>query len=600
MTASCFSTDPVSLVELFERQPANAAAHCEGKSITFFELNRRANQLARYLRDRNVRPDVPVGIFIPHSLQMLIALLGIFKAGGAYLPLDPNYPQERLRFMVEDSRVAVAICHGQEEALSNVVMSTGRKVEVVDLDRDWERISLESDADIGLKIPSDCLAYVIYTSGSTGKPKGVMGTHRGMLNRMSWMWQHFPFQSSEVCCVKTSLNFLDSFWEIFGPLLQGIPVLLLPEKTVKDAEQFTNELEKFKVSRLVLVPSLLRVILSSVENVGVRLGNLKLWTSSGEALTAELVRDFYKTFPSARLLNLYGSSEVSADCTWYDTSESSPEALSIGRPITDFDIHVVDAEMREVATGEEGELCVGGVGLARGYLGRPDLTAERFLPNPFGSPGSRLFHSGDLARRRPDQTLEYLGRRDQQVKIRGFRVELGEIEAVLAAHPEISQAVVILREKENSQKQLIAYVVPVTASVVSAAVLREYLSQRLPDYMCPAAIVELRELPLTPSGKLDRNALSRHYIAAESRACPPRTAQEETLANIFALVLGLEKVSITDRFFDLGGDSLAAVELASCARRAGFQISSLDVLRRQTVSALATVENPVQPGSGPL
>lgn len=577
------------------RHPRRLAAWCGNQQITFGQLNHRANQIARALRRRGVGTDVVVGVYMNRSLDMLAGLLGIVKAGGAYLPLDPGYPSNRLSYIIKDSRVGIVLCAGPTEDWRKP-LGVGDDVEVLDLCAPdaWPGagsdagIETESEATLDLDGDVNQLVYVIYTSGSTGQPKGVLGTELGMLNRLHWMWERFPFRTDEIGCVKTSLSFLDSFWEIFGHLLQGVPVALVPDVVVKDTAAFIQTLQAARVTRLVVVPSLLSAMLSNTPDIGTRLQRLTLWVSSGEALPPEVARRFREMLPSARLLNLYGASEVSADCTWYDVGESAPEDVAIGHPIPNNDIHILDERLKPVPAGVTGEVYVAGVGLARGYMGRAALTAERFLPNPFGPPGSRLYRTGDMARWRPDGALAYVGRADQQVKIRGFRVELGEIEAALRSHPALSQSVVIAREDGSSRKQILGYVVPFDGQSVSGSDLRSYLAERLPDYMVPAAILPLSALPLTPTGKLDRNALPAPNFSSHSR--PPQTPTERLLADLFAEVLELEQIGIEDKFFDLGGDSLSSIDLATRARAAGLSITPLAVLQHQTVKALAAAE----------
>ncbi len=570
--------------------PDSPAAWCGGQRLTFGELNARANRVARRLRASGVRRDVAVGICAPRSLDLLVGVLGTIKAGGAYLPLDPGYPRERLDYMLADSGVTRVLVGAG--ALASNVLPRRAALEVFELSA--PELATESAADLD-DMSGERLAYVIYTSGSTGRPKGVLGTESGMLNRLAWMWRRFPFGEGEVGCVKTSLNFLDSFWEIFGPLLQGVPVLVVPDEQVKDASALVGALERGRVTRLVLVPSLLRALLSGVPALGERLRRVALWVSSGEALLPELVRAFHQALPEARLLNLYGSSEVSADCTWYDTREGAPEQVAIGRPIDNNAVRLLDERFEPLPDAATGHLYVAGVGLARGYLGRPDLTAERFLPDPEGPPGSRMYRSGDLARRRLDGVFEFVGRSDQQVKIRGFRVELGEIEAALRAEAEVAQAIVELREDRPGSRQLVAYLVTAPDAPIDTAALRARLGARLPDYMLPAAVVALPAWPLTPSGKIDRNRLPAPRFASGPRA--PSSASEHTLARLFAEVLELEQVGVDDKFFDLGGDSLSSMELVSRARAAGLEFTTGDVFRHQSVAALAAAAalRPAQP-----
>lgn len=580
--------DHRSIKTLFEHQAshcsARTAAYCGTRQITFGELNRQANQVARALRRRKVVPGTLIGIYMHRSLEMLIGLLGVIKAGAAYLPLDLGYPQKRLSYLIEDSKLGMILCaappDGWREALG-----INHSLTALDLCAPQSGIEAEDGADVFLKAMAERLTYVIYTSGSTGQPKGVLGTEAGMLNRLRWMWERYPFRSDEVGCVKTSLSFLDSFWEIFGHLLQGIPVVLAPDEVVKNPAALVQSLEASRVTRLVVVPSLLQALLSNVPDIGDRLRRLTLWVTSGEALEPELADRFQQMLPHARLLNLYGASEVSADCAWYDTTENSLSIVALGRPIVNNELYILDEELQPVPPGVAGELYVGGVGLAWGYLRRADLTAERFIANPFGPSGSRLFRTGDLARQLTDGMIEYLGRADQQVKIRGFRVELGEIEATLRSHPQVSQAVAIVRKDGARRKEIVAYVTPVGGHHLDGREIRAFLAERLPAYMTPTAVVPLLSLPLTPSGKVDRNALPAPDFSAQYQ--PPQNHTETLLTGLFAELLEIPRVGIDDKFFDLGGDSLTLMDLVSQAHAAGLTISHLDVLRHQTPRALA-------------
>jgi amino acid adenylation domain-containing protein len=557
-----------TLVGLFDRQaertPEAVAVISGGKRVTYRELRERSNRLAHYLRWRGVGAETAVGVCLWRSGLMVEALLGTLKAGGAYVPLDPTYPRERVEFMLSDSRPAVVLT---QESLREVLGEP--EAEVVSLDTDWEdRIGVFSRETPEGAAAGDSLAYVIYTSGSTGRPKGVLSPHGGAVNRLRWMWETYPFAPGEVCCQKTSLNFVDSVWEIFGPLLRGVPLVIIPDETLKDPSALIDSLLENKVTRITVVPSFLRAILDSHDDVGSRLPHLKYWTTSGEALTGELLSLFRARLPGAKLLNLYGSSEVAADVTWCEPEdEGGAVTVPIGRPIANSRIYLLDADLQPVPVGVAGELYVGGAGLARGYHGRAGLTAERFIPSPFGDrPGARLYRSGDLARYRPDGTIEYLGRLDQQVKVRGHRVEPGEIEAVLEAHPSVSGAVVTAPEESHGERFLAAYVVAREGHELDADDLRGYLKAKLPEYMIPSAFVALEEFPLTPSGKVDRRALPAPREARLARAAnyvAPRNPTEELLAGIWANALGVERVGIHDDFFESGGHSLLAMRVVA-------------------------------------
>ncbi|MCX6047111.1 MAG: amino acid adenylation domain-containing protein [Chloroflexi bacterium] len=455
--------------DLFEAQvartPETVAVVFEDQQLTYRELNARANQLAHHLQSLGVGgtlgAETLVGICVERSIEMVVGLLGILKAGGAYVPLDPSYPAERLAFMLEDANVAILLTTSQ--LLEQLPTSTAH---LLCLDRDWPQIAQASRATPISQATLDHLAYVIYTSGSTGQPKGVEALHRGLVNRCQWMWRQLPFLPGEVACQKTALAFVDSVWEIFGPLVRGVRLVVLADAVVKDPQAFITQLAIHQVSRLVVVPSLLQVILESDLDLPGRLPLLTYWICSGEALTTQLAQLFQRRLPQARLFNLYGSSEVAGDVTWFEVTadnqwQHSATGVPIGRPIDNTQVYVLDAHRQPMPPGVPGQLYVGGDNVARGYHKQTQLTAERFVANPYGA--GKLYRTGDLARWRPDPVgspnLEYLGRSDQQVKIRGFRIELGEIEAVLTQHPAVKEAVVIAQALPTQQKQLTAYVV---------------------------------------------------------------------------------------------------------------------------------------------
>jgi amino acid adenylation domain-containing protein len=446
---------------LFERQvertPDAVAVETTDQQLTYSELNRKANQLAHYLAKLGVRRETLVGVCVSRSCEMVVSLLGILKAGAAYVPLDPAYPRERLAFMLKDAGIQVLLT---QEPLAGTLPQ--HSATVVCLDRQQELIDKESEHNPAAEITPENLAYVIYTSGSTGQPKGVQALHRGAVNRFAWMWSEYPFEAQEVACVKTSLNFVDSVWEIFGPLLAGIRIVLIPDEKVKDPQRLIDALAAYQVTRFISVPSLLRVVLGAESDLQARLPHLKYWTTSGEALSIDLVRQFKQRLPQCLLINLYGSSEVAGDVTCCDSRDDAfSDRVLIGRPIANAKVYILDPNLDPAPIGLPGELYVGGAGLARGYLNRPEETAQRFIPNPFsGEEKDRLYRSGDRGRFRPDGSIEFLGRMDQQIKIRGFRVEPGEVESLLARHPGVKEAAVIARESSSGDPQLLAYIVP--------------------------------------------------------------------------------------------------------------------------------------------
>ncbi|MDF5706500.1 MAG: amino acid adenylation domain-containing protein [Nostoc sp. S4] len=575
-----------------ERTPDAIAVVFEDKQLTYRQLNARANQLAHYLRTLGVKPEVLVGICTERSLEMIVGLLGILKAGGAYVPLDPAYPASRLAFMLSDSQVPVLLTQQQL-----VAKLPEHQAQVVCLDTDWNIIAQQSQ-DRPLSISEvENLAYVIYTSGSTGQPKGVFGLHRGAVNRFHWMWQNYPFVKGEVCCQKTSLNFVDSVWEIFGPLLQGIQTLIVPDNILKDPQQFIATLTHNNVTRLVLVPSLLRVLLNTSSVLQLQLPKLKLWISSGEALSIDLLEQFRQSLPDSTLLNLYGSSEVSGDVSCYSLSlqASLSECVWIGRAIANTQIYILDVNRQPVPIGVPGELYIGGDGLARGYLNQPELTAEKFISNPFSDTAARLYKTGDLARYLPNGEIEYIGRIDHQVKIRGFRIELPEIEARLTQHPTIREAVVVVKEDVCGDKWLVAYIVCEHELVPILSELRSFLKQNLPDYMVPTAFVPMKSLPLTPNGKVDRQALpvsDNLRPQLEATYIKPQTDLEKAIATVWQKALKLEKIGIHDNFFELGGHSLLIVQVHNQLRQIfPANLSMLEMFRYPTISSLAEFLN---------
>jgi amino acid adenylation domain-containing protein len=594
-----------SIKNLFERQaalnPDTVALEFEGHVIIYRELNRKANQLAHYLVRLGIGPEKLVGICVERSIEMVVGLLGILKAGGAYVPLDPTYPKERLRFMVEDAELSVLltteklIAERQEAGDGDTPFSAlDPRLEVVCLDRNAPEIEQQSTFNLNIRIGAELLAYVIYTSGSTGAPKGVCGLHRGAVNRFSWMWQVYPFQENERSCIKTSLSFVDSVWEIFGPLVKGVPSVLISDETLRDPQLLVRVLAESDVTRIVVVPSLLKTLLEMFPDLQERLPQLRFWCSSGERLPQELAQQFRQSMPDAVLLNLYGSTEVSGDATCYDVRFADLDRdIPIGRPISNTQAYILDAQRQPMPTGVFGELWVGGDGLARGYWKRPELTAERFVRNPFSAePESRLYRTGDRARYRPDGNIEFLGRTDNQVKIRGYRIELGEIEAILNQHSSVRECVVVARARESSEgTELIAYIVSTQELLVSVDELRRFLRGKLPEYMIPSGFVFLDALPLNPNGKIDRDALPSHDLGRpwlEEGFLEPRTGIEELVAQVWREVLKLDKIGVHDNFFDLGGHSLVATRIVARLRN----IFAVDLLLRKlfelpTVATLA-------------
>ncbi|WP_257165209.1 non-ribosomal peptide synthetase, partial [Bradyrhizobium sp. SRS-191] len=541
------------------RTPDGLAVVFEGEQLSYQELDLRSNQLAHYLRRLGVGPEVVVGLCVERSLEMVVALLGILKAGGAYLPLDPGYPAERLSYMMQNAGAPVIVT--QQRLAASLPAHAGR---VVEIDAAWAAIAAEpKQAPVNHSRPAN-LAYVIYTSGSTGRPKGVANTHGGIVNRLVWMQAAYRLGPGDRVLQKTPFSFDVSVWEFFWPLIEGVPLVVARPEGHQDPSYLAALIQRESVTIAHFVPSMLQVFLET-EDVS-RCVSLRAVMCSGEALGGELKTRFLLASRS-ELHNLYGPTEAAVDVSAFACRmESDAVGVPIGRPISNMQLHVLDDHGALVPVGVAGELYIGGVGLARGYFGRADLTAERFVPSPFGD-GERLYRTGDLVRWRADGELEYLGRLDHQVKIRGFRIELGEIEAALAEHAGVSQAVVVAQEDGSGDRRLVAYVVG-DEKAIDPVALSAHLKRRLPDYMVPAAsaFVVLDQLPLSPNGKLDRSALpqpQRRHSAAEGA---PRTAAEEILAKLWSDLLGLHAVGVHDDFFELGGHSLLAMRLIAQVR----------------------------------
>ena len=573
------------LHELFEdqvkRHPGAPAVVYEEQSLTYEELDGRANQLAHYLREQGVRPEVVVGVCVERSLDLVVGLLGILKAGGAYLPLDPSYPEKRLQLMLSNSNARVLLVNGQFSP--ELRGYNGLRVRLDEEESRLSRYSVESPCTM---VRPDNLAYVIYTSGSTGRPKAVAAVHAAVVNRVKAQEEIAPFTDTEVCCQKTAIGFVDAVAETLVPLLSGQVLVVASESVGRDAQVLSGLVEQRGVTRLVTVPSLARAWLEDERNMP-RLKGLRSWTLSGEALSTELLERLRGQLPQCRFINLYGSSEVAADATCYVTADDDvvgEEGVPIGSPIANARVYVLDEYLEPVPIGAEGEIYIGGVPVARGYLGRGGLTAERFVPDPFGEPGGRLYRSGDRGRYRADGKLQYRGRGDDQVKVRGFRIELGEVQEQLSRHPQVREALVMVRPDAEGQNQLVAYVAQ--AGSLSVTQLREHLEQHLPQYMIPGAFVLLERLPLNASGKVDRHSLPAPEVSVsgEGQYVSPSTPTEEVLAQIWAEVLLLDQVGVQDNFFELGGHSLLATRVMARVRESFAVELPLRIMFEATVT----------------
>ncbi|WP_456270620.1 non-ribosomal peptide synthetase DhbF [Bacillus sp. JZ39] len=589
------------LPEQFEKQaalrPDAIAVVYENQALNYAELNERANRLARMLISEGVGPEQFVALALPRSLEMAVGLLAVLKAGAAYLPLDPDYPADRIAFMLKDAKPAFIMTN--TKAANHIPPVENVPKIVLDDPELAEKLNTYPAGNPKNKDRTQPLsplntAYVIYTSGSTGVPKGVMIPHQNVTRLFAATEHWFRFSSDDIWTMFHSYAFDFSVWEIWGPLLHGGRLVIVPHHVSRSPEAFLRLLVKEGVTVLNQTPSAFYQFMQAEReqpDLGQAL-SLRYVIFGGEALELSRLEDWYNRHPENRpqLINMYGITETTVHVSYIELDRSMAVLRAnslIGCGIPDLGVYVLDERLQPVPPGVAGELYVSGAGLARGYLGRPGLTSERFIADPFGPPGTRMYRTGDVARLRADGSLDYVGRADHQVKIRGFRIELGEIEAALVQHPQLEDAAVIVREDQPGDKRLAAYVIP-SEETFDTAELRKYAAERLPDYMVPAAFMTMKELPLTPNGKLDRKALPAPDFAAAVTGRGPRTPQEEILCDLFMEVLHLPRVGIDDRFFDLGGHSLLAVQLMSRIREAlGVELSIGNLFEAPTVAGLA-------------
>ncbi len=578
--------------ELFEAQAAQTphavALVFEDAHLTYGQLNRRANQMARHLRALGVGPEMLVGICVERSLEMVIGLLGILKAGGAYLPLDPDYPPERLTFMLMDAGSPLLLT--QQPLLARLPVyevwaNAATPRQVVCLDTDWPLMAQQSGEGLPNVTTADNLVYVMYTSGSTGRPKGTSIVHRAVV-RLVRETNFADLSAEQIWLQFAPLSFDASTLELWGSLLNGGRLVIFPPHT-PSLDELGQVLLAQQVTSLWLTAGLFHLM---VDERLADLAHLKQLLAGGDVLSPPHVQKVLHAPPNCRLINGYGPTENTTFTTCYPMTPGSQvrSPLPIGRPIANTQVYILDDRLQPLPIGVAGELYIGGDGLARDYLHRAALTAERFVPNPFAEgTGARLYKTGDLARYLPDGNIEFMGRLDHQVKVRGFRIELGEIEAVLVQHSALRETVVVARQDEPGNKQLVAYLVPEDRESPPLAELREFLQARLPDYMLPAAFVTLEALPLNPNGKVDRQALpvpQRTRADLKTTFVPPRNEVEERIAAVWTEVLGIEKVGIDDNFFDLGGESFKAIK---AVRRMGDALSVVDLFTHPTIRELA-------------
>ncbi|HLJ33761.1 MAG TPA: amino acid adenylation domain-containing protein, partial [Ktedonobacteraceae bacterium] len=581
-----------SLSHCFEvqagRTPDAVALVSEEGCLTYGELNQRANQLASYLRDCGTGPEIMVGLWIEHSPELLIGVLGTLKAGAAYVPLDPNTPPERLRFLLQDASIRVLLTR------LSLWEKLGRAEEtrVLCLEELWERLGMEPGDEAGTRLPLEAAAYVLYTSGSTGQPKGVVVAHRQILNYVEAIRRRVAMRPEASYALLQPLTVDSSLTMLWGALLSGGRLLLIGKEQGLDAEELATVFAREPVDYLKIAPSHLAALLAAREPT--RLLPRRALIIGGEVSHQGWAQEVAARMPEGRMYNHYGPTEAAVGVLTcpVEISEGTESVWGVhtplGKPLGKSQMYVMDGHMQPVPVGVPGELYIGGEQVARGYLGRPELTAERFVPDPYsGEPGVRLYRTGDIVRYHADGVLDFIGRQDEQVKIRGYRVEPGEIEAVLSQHPQVREALVVTREAGAGEKHLVGYVtVEKENALLSQDVLR-FVRERLPEYMVPVAIVTLKQWPRTPHGKIDRQMLPVPDMTQSLADEAPRTAVEALLAAIWAEMLGVDHVGIHDNFFDLGGDSILSIRVVARARQAGLNLTPRQLFQAQSIAGLA-------------
>ena len=582
-----------------EQAPEKIALEVDGRTLTYAELDARANQLAHALRRRGVGHETVVGICTERSLELIIGILGVLKAGAAFVPLDPTYPRERLAFMLDDSRAEVLLT--QQHLLPGL---SQHEITSICLDSDWPQIAAESTEKPGDGPAVDNLAYVIYTSGSTGKPKGTMIQHGSLFDYTQTATREYSITADDRVLQFCSLSFDTSIEEIIPCLSNGATLVLRTEEMLASVPTFLELCEQWAITFISLPTAYWHEMTEVVSSSGLSLPPvLRMVVIAGERVLPERLTAWQHIAKRPLLINTYGLTESTIVSTAVELSHLPFDGgeVPIGPPISNTQLYVLDKNFEPVPVNMPGELQIGGNLLARGYYRRPDVTAERFVPNPFSNqPGARLYRTGDLAKFPTKDTLEFIGRRDHQVKIRGFRIELEEVAGAIRQHPNTRDCAVVLREDTPGRKQLIAYVVPRQQPATTSSDLREFLAQNLPDYMLPAVFMTLDALPLTPNGKIDLAALPAPTRSDDNIYAGPLTRIERDLGEIWASVLGLDRVGIHDNYFELGGDSIRSIQIRAKAQRLGIEFTVQDLFQQQTIQALARVSKLSDPGAIPL
>jgi amino acid adenylation domain-containing protein len=567
---------------------AAAAIEASGTQLTYAALDVAANRLAHRLRDLGVGPDITVGVCLPRSPELVIGLLAILKAGGAYVPLDPAYPLDRLQVMMEQARPRVLMSHG--ELVDGLPQTRGK---VLLLDRDAAAIAQESEADPEPLAQGADLAYVIFTSGSTGRPKGVAMPHQGLCNLLEWQARGFGGDRPRRTLQFASPSFDVGFQDIFSTLATGGTLVVVPDELRRDFDRLASFIDDERIERLFLPPLALRELAVRLAGAPATTPDVEIIAAGEQLEITPAIRELFTSRPGWTLHNQYGPTESHVVTSHSLAGDPSgwPDLPPIGRPIPNARVYLLDGGGEPVPAGVPGELFIGGVSVARGYLNQPRLTAERFLPDPFAGGDARMYRTGDLARWGDDGTIEFLGRVDDQVKIRGFRVEPAEVVTALLRHPEVAHAAVVAEEHTPPLRRLVAYVVPASQPAPGPRELRDFLAASLPDYMVPAAFLTLDTLPMTPNGKLDRRALPPSDVSPEpvQAPAPPASETEARVAAIWAEILGFERVGLDDNFFELGGHSLLAGDVVSrCSRALGVSLAMRILFAGPTVREMST------------
>ncbi len=569
-----------------KQTPQQIALVFKDKEITYFELEEKSNQIANYLVKQGVKKDELVPICLERSFEMLYGLLGILKAGAAYLPIDPTNPIERISYIIQDSNAKIVL--SSSPFISNF-QQNDLKVLLLD---DYEEIKNISTNSPNISLEHNNTMYCIYTSGSTGKPKGTLVPNKGVLNRLLWMKDEYEIDKSDIILQKTPYTFDVSVWELFLALMSGGTLVIAKPEGHKDSNYIKNIINKQRITTIHFVPPMLQVFLEE-ENLQENCKSLKRVICSGETLSYNLQTKFFNKFKSIQLHNLYGPTEASIDVSsWVCNLESDLQTVPIGKPIWNTSLYILDQNLNPVPRGVVGELYIGGISLAHGYLNIPDLTAEKFIPDPYSNiVNSRMYKTGDAVKLLPNNSIEFIERLDNQVKIRGFRIELGEIEKVLNSNELISKSLVIAIDNEIGGKKLVAYLVA-DKSKITKTDLREHIKEYLPEYMVPASFVFLDEFPLTPNGKINRKALPKPEITREdvsTEFIAPSTEKEIILADIVKELLKIEKIGVEDNFFELGGDSIVGIQLIAKANQAGLRLTPKDLFLYPNIRSLASI-----------